>query len=194
MTLRILESSFSPMAIDDTPSFFFSPWPDRLEAFGDHPARRGAGAGGGGRARRIVRGAGGRDFRLYRRGGAGALAPARHGGFARRRPRHQSGGICGGRRRRCRHAGSRRAARPRRPRHSPQCGRGPACAGIAQERACPVRAALTRDHHRASRSHRNHRTPPRHLSRSRSGRSLDGACHHTGAGADACSAAQTNAC
>ena len=96
-------------------------------------------------------------FALHRRGGAGAVATARRGHVARRRPRRQSGRDRGGQRRRCRHAGSGGAARPRRPRHPPQCRRRPARAGAAQERTRAVRAALAGNHHRAARGHRNHR-------------------------------------
>ncbi len=108
-----------------------------------------------GRARRIVAAARRRGFRLHRRGRAGAVAAAQCRRLARRRPRRQPGRNRGGQRRRRRHAGSRGAARPRRPRHSPQCRRGAARAGAAQERARPVRAALARNHHRAARSHRD---------------------------------------
>ena len=95
-------------------------------------------------------------FVCIARGRPGAVAVARCGGVARRRPRRQSGRNRGGQRRRRRHAGSRGAARPRRPRHSPQCRRRPARAGAAQERTRPVRVALARNHHRAARSHRHH--------------------------------------
>ena len=97
-------------------------------------------------------------------------------------------------RRRRRHAGSRRAARPRRPRHPSQRRRRPARAGAAQERARAVRAALAGDHHGAARGDRDLRAAARDLSRPRAGRSLDGADHHAGAGADHASAAPTNAC
>ena len=175
-----------PMAIDaPSSSSFFSPWPDRLRhsaiillaaglalavlvAFGELSPLRAAAV-----------------FCLHRRGRAGAVAAAQCRRLARGRPRRQPGRNRGRQRRRRRHAGSGGAARPRRPRHPPQCRRGPARAGAAQERTRPVRAALAGNHHRAARSHRHHRNPARDLSRSRAGRSLDGTDHHAGAGADA---------
>ena len=172
------------MAMDAPPSSFYSPWPDRLRhsaiillvaalalavlvVLGELSplARR-------------------RGVCLHRRGRAGAVAIARCGRLARRCPQRQSGrnrrGQCRGRR----HAGSRGAARPRRPRHPSQCRGRAACAGAAPERTCPVRAALAGNHHRAARGDRYLGTAARDLSRSCAGRSLDGADRHAGAGAD----------
>ena len=183
------------MAIDAPLLPSFSPWPDRLRHSAIILLAAGAGAGRAGRrSANCRRCAPSRSLLCI---AAAALVPWRlhdAGRLARRRPRRQSGRDRGGQRRRRRHAGSRRAARPRRPRHPSQCRGGAARAGAAQERARAVRAALARDHHRAARGDRDHRTAPRDLSRSCAGRSLDGIDHHAGAGADRCSAAPTNAC
>ena len=153
-------------------------------AFGHYPAGRRLRARGPGRARRIVAAAGAGGLYLHRRRRSGAVAIAQRGRLARRRPRRQSGRSRRRQRRGRRHAGSCRAARPRRPRPPSQCRGRAACAGAAQERACPVRAALAGNHHRAARGDRDLRAAPRDLSRSRAGRSLDGVDHHAGAGAD----------
>ena len=156
-----------------------------VAAFGHHPARRRPRALRARGVGRSLAGARRGGFHLYRRRSAGAVAAASCGGLPRRRPRRQPGRVRRRQRRRCRHAGSGRAARPRRPRHPSQRGGRPARARAAQERARAVCAALARDHHRAARGDRDHRTAPGDLSRPGAGRPLDGTDHHAGAGADA---------
>src|SRR5437763_9954448 len=73
------------------------------------------------------------------RGDTARGRPWRHSGRSRRRQRR------GGR-----HAGSGRAARPRRPRPASQRGGGAACACVAQERTCPICVEVSRNHHRAA--------------------------------------------
>ena len=63
---------------------------------------------------------------------------------------------------------------------STACAVGPALRARTNSR---TRAALAGNHHRAARGHRDQRTAPRHLSRPRAGRPLDGTDDQPGAGA-----------